>query len=345
MKLYRTDMTLTDANRPIRLRLGFGKKLLENVLLIQHVSGVETICGGIEYCLECVSMQAGLALKQFIAMPAEIQFVTDSGNLRLVCGIIVTAMEGRSDGGLATYRLVVRDAFSLLDQNCNTRVFKNKSEVEITYILLSEWRQANPVSARAFQYDLNGLKDYPQRPFTMQYNESTGAFLRRLWGRRGLAWFVRSGSASPGTGGDGVTPVHTLVLFDDASRLVKNAAGEVRFHRDNATESRDTITAWHGIRTLTPGLVHRSSWDDIPARAFDSEASGINDQGEFGKLVAASLDDYLVDAARTGNDGIDLRRTRRGAHAAPPIRCQMLPGRRQRSQYACRRVEHHHWPS
>lgn len=305
MKFYRPDSTLTDANRPIRLRLAYAKPLLQNCLLIQHVSGVETICGGIEYSLLCVSTQAGLALKQFIAMPAEIQFVTDAGALRLVCGVIVAAMEGQSDGGLATYRLVVRDAFSMLDQTCNTRVFRGENEVEITHILLKEWRLANPVASRAFEYSLNGLKEYPSRAFTMQYNESTAAFLRRLWKRRGIGWFIRPGAAHPHTNGDDITPVHTLVLFDNVALLNKNASSEVRFHRDSATEERDTITAWHGIRTLTPGIIHRSSWDYVSAGVWSTEESSINDQGTLGKQCAASIDDYLAEAPHTGHNGAD----------------------------------------
>ncbi|WP_332878812.1 type VI secretion system Vgr family protein [Massilia sp. S19_KUP03_FR1] len=297
--------TLTDANRPIRLRFAFGRPVLENLLLVQHVSGVETMFGGIDYSLLCVSTRAGLALKQFIAAPVAVDFVTDSGKLRSVCGIVVAAMEGQSDGGLASYRLVVRDAFSMLDQTCNTRVFRGHNELEITHILLKEWRLANPVAARAFSYTMNGLKDYPARAFTMQYNESTGAFLRRLWKRRGIAWFIRSGSGMPGH--DGTTPAHTLVLFDNATRLPQNAAGTVRFHRDSATESHDTITAWHGIRTLTPGSVTRRAWDYIPAATYSSEDINVNDQGVLGKQFAASLDDYLIDAPHTGRDGFDYR--------------------------------------
>lgn len=308
MKLYRTPSTLTDANRPIRLRMAYAEPLLQDRLLIQHVSGVETMCGGIEYSLLCVSTTAGLALKQFIATPAEIQFVTDGGALRLVCGIVVAAMEGQSDGGLASYRLVVRDAFSLLDQTCNTRVFLNENEVEITHIVLKEWRLANPVAGRAFEYRLEGLKNYPRRPFTMQYNESTAAFLRRLWKRRGICWFIRPGAAWPASGGDGITPVHTLVLCDNTTNLEQNAAGEVRFHRDSATEQRDTITAWHGIRTLTPGIVHQSSWDITHAGSFKDEDTGINDQGTLGKECAASLDDYLVDAPFPIPDGEDHKK-------------------------------------
>jgi type VI secretion system secreted protein VgrG len=207
-------------NRPIRLRLSARNGVADDVLLVKHVSGVETICGGIDYSLLCISTRAGLQLKQFIANPVEVQFVTDSRGLRSVCGIVAGAAEGQSDGGLATYQLVIRDAFSLLDKTCNTRVFRNMSEVDITHILLKEWRAANPVAARAFDYDLSNLKSYPPREFTMQYNESTAAFLRRLWKRRGIAWFVQPG-ASTDVGSDD-TPVHTLMLFDDAMALKQN---------------------------------------------------------------------------------------------------------------------------
>ena len=110
---YLSDLSgLTEANRPIRLRLSTAKGVVDDLLLVKHVSGVETICGGIEYSLLCVSSQGGMQLKQFIANPVEIQFVTDSGALRSVCGIVGAAIEGHGDGGLATYQLIVRDAFS-----------------------------------------------------------------------------------------------------------------------------------------------------------------------------------------------------------------------------------------
>lgn len=214
---------LTEANRPIRLRLSNIDGVVDDKLLVKHVSGIETICGGIEYSLLCVSTQAGMPLKQFMANPAELQFVTDSGSLRSVCGIVGGVIEGQGDGGLATYQLIVRDAFSLFEKTCNTRVFRNASEVDITNIMLREWREANPVAARAFNFDLGYLKSYPAREFTMQYNESNAAFLRRLWKRRGIAWFVQPGPATERGTDD--TPVHTLVLFDDCMSLKENAAG------------------------------------------------------------------------------------------------------------------------
>jgi uncharacterized protein involved in type VI secretion and phage assembly len=74
----------------------------EDVLLPQRISGSEAICGGLEYRILCVATEAQLPLKQFIAVPAELQIVTDRGQLRTVCGIVAEACAGQSDGGLAT---------------------------------------------------------------------------------------------------------------------------------------------------------------------------------------------------------------------------------------------------
>ena len=49
-------------------------------------------------------------------MPVELQFVTDRGDLRAVCGIVAQAAAGQSDGGLASYELVVRDGLCCINQ-------------------------------------------------------------------------------------------------------------------------------------------------------------------------------------------------------------------------------------
>jgi type VI secretion system secreted protein VgrG len=297
---------LSESNRPIRLRLSHEQRVLDDVLLVQRASGTETICGGIEYQLQCVSTDAHLPLKEFIALPIELQFVTDRGALRSVCGIVAQALAGQSDGGLATYQLVVRDALALMEQRTNTRVFRNASEVDITEVMLAEWR-GNPVLARAFEVDLSQVTGkYPVREFTMQHNESDAHFLRRLWKRRGLSWFIRPGKASEAGSND--TPAHTLVLFDDASTLTQNAAGTVRYHRDDGTEGRDSITAWSPVRTLRPGSVARHSWDYAQAGLMASSGQARSQQGTLGDQFAASLEDYLIDMPHAGDTGDDYRR-------------------------------------
>ncbi|PFH11015.1 type VI secretion system secreted protein VgrG [Collimonas sp. PA-H2] len=295
---------LTEANRPIRLRLSQEKGVVDDALLVKHVRGVERICGGIEYHLLCVSTQANLPTKQFMAMPVELQFVTDSGGMRSVCGIVDGVVAGEADGGLASYQLIVRDALAIMEKSCNTRIFRNKSEIEITEIMLGDWRQKNPVLARAFDYELSNLKgNYPQREFTLQRNESDASFLRRLWKRRGLSWFFRPGQSS--AAGSDKTPGHTLVLFDDSWSLKQNSAKSVRYHRDDGTEQRDCITAWHKLRNLTTSNVTRQSWDYKTARMSSANLLGTNDQGVLGNRFANALNDTLLEAPHIGDSAAD----------------------------------------
>ncbi|KQV51757.1 type VI secretion system Vgr family protein [Massilia sp. Root335] len=290
--------------RPIRLRLSHAKHVLDNVLMIKRVTGTETMCGGVDYRLLCVSTHADLQLKEFIALPAEIQFVTDRGDLHAVCGIVAQAAAGQSDGGLATYELVMRDALALMAHRINTRVFRNMNELEITEVILNEWRQTNPVLAKAFDVDWSHVSgSYPKREFTMQHNESDADFLRRLWKRRGIAWFMRAGQSSQPRE-TGVSS-HFLVLCDDAYTLPQNVAGTVRYHRDDGTEERDTITAWSPVRRLKPGKATRHSWDCMQGRPMTSYASSCVAQGGTGNRFAAGLDDYLVDVPHAGDSDGD----------------------------------------
>jgi type VI secretion system secreted protein VgrG len=298
---------VSEAKRPIRLRLSQEQRVINDVLLVKRVVGSESVCGGLEYRLLCVSTRADLPLKSFIAMPIELQFVTDRGDIRAVCGIVSQAAAGQNDGGLASYELLVRDALALIEHRSNTRVFRNLNELDITEIILNEWRQTNPVMAAAFDVDWSHvIGSYPAREFTMQHNESDADFLRRLWKRRGIAWSMRPGRTGAPQGRD--MPSHALVLFDDAFTLPQNAAGTVRFHRDDGTEKTDTITSWSPVRMLKPGSVTRQSWDYLQGRPMFSNAPAHMNQGSSGNRFAVSLDDYLIDVPHAGKDSDDYRK-------------------------------------
>lgn len=297
---------LTQANRPIRLLLRSQGVVLDDVLLVKHVIGKESLHGGIDYQLLCLSTQAALPLKTFIALAAELQFVTDRGQLRSVCGIVARAHAGQSDGGLATYQLVVRDALFLMERRINTRIFRNMSEIDIIEALAREWRSRNPILAASFEIDLDGIKQtYAAREFTMQYNESDAAFVRRLCKRRGISWFIRPGRQA--VSGSNVAPVHVLVLFDSSLSLARNAAGTVRFHRDAATEARDGIVNWSAMRTLVSGSVSRQSWDYRQGRMILAQSPTIGKQGSAGDRLAQLLEDHRIDVPHVADNNVDYR--------------------------------------
>ena len=299
---------LVTTNRPLRLRLDLPGGVNDDMLLPQRVFGTEALCGGIEYRVLCVSSSVSLPLKQMIAVPAALDFVTDQGELRSVCGIVTEASSGDSDGGLASYQLVIRDALAILEKRTNTRVFRNLNEVEIVRRILNEWRQKSAILGTCFSHEADeafAQREYPAREFTMQHNESDAAFIRRLLKRRGIGWYIRSGRE----GTDDELPTHALVLYNNADSLRRNAAGTVRYHRDGATEERDAITSWSAVRTLQPGVVTRHSWDYRNPLGRDfmmmDAASGVN-QGVSGNELAASLDDYQILMPHAGDDNEDL---------------------------------------
>ena len=299
---------LVTSNRPLRLRLDLPGGVNDDMLLPQRVFGTEALCGGIEYRVLCVSSSASLPLKQMIAVPAALDFVTDQGELRSVCGIVTEASSGDSDGGLASYQLVIRDALAILEKRTNTRVFRNLNEVEIVRRILNEWRQKSAILGTCFSHEADeafAQREYPAREFTMQHNESDAAFIRRLLKRRGIGWYIRSGRE----GTDDELPTHALVLFNNADRLRRNAAGTVRYHRDGATEERDAITSWSAVRTLQPGVVTRHSWNYRNPLGRDfmmMDAASNASHGVHGNELAASLDDYQILSPHAGDDNEDL---------------------------------------
>jgi type VI secretion system secreted protein VgrG len=306
---------LSAANRPLRLRLMLPSGLRDDLLLPQRLVGHEAICGGFEHHVLCVADSAMLPLKDFIGVPAELQIVTDEGALRSICGLVAEASSGESDGALATYQLVITDALALLERRINTRVFRDMNELDIVTLLADEWRQRMGPLGAAFEIECDALlvsRQHPRRAFTMQHNESDAAFIRRLMKRRGIAWYFRPGHANldlPPNLLRPATPVHTLVLFDDPMRLPESVAGEVRYHRDNPTEERDTVTGWCAVRTLQSGSAMRHSWDyRSPAgRDFMTAANDVQaDQGVYGDRLAARLGAYFVDAPHVGDDPKDF---------------------------------------
>ncbi|MFW1737718.1 phage late control D family protein, partial [Acinetobacter sp. ULE_I080] len=71
----------------------------------------------------------------------------------------------------------------------NSRVFMNKSVVDVIQTVFQEWVQRSPLFASSLTLDKNGLsKDYDVRPFIMQASESDFDFLTRLMRSEGINW-------------------------------------------------------------------------------------------------------------------------------------------------------------
>lgn len=307
---------LSSNTRLIRLKLFHPNRKTDNILLPQFVTGKESVCGGFEYQVNCVSTSYSLPLKEFIGLPANLEFVSDVGNLRVISGLITQASSGECDGAISSYQLVIRDAMSIMEQRINTRVFRKLSWPQIVNVVLKEWTQINQGLLGTFDCEFASgfqLEKYPEREQTIQFNESDAAFLRRLLARAGIAWFFRPGRNRVWQDDHAteLTAAHTLVLFDEQSQLEQNAAGIVRYHRDDATEQRDTVTRWSAVRKLQAGSVSVFSWDYKRPEGtpwMSVEVPGKANQGQSGNQLARGLQEFLVESPHVSADDDDLNR-------------------------------------
>ena len=121
------EKSLSTSNRPVRLKLFHRNNALDDILLPQFVRGTESICDGFEYHIHCVATSFNLSLKEFIGLPASLEFVTDRGQIRTISGLVTEACSGECDGAIASYRLVIRDTLAIMEQRVNTRVFRRLS--------------------------------------------------------------------------------------------------------------------------------------------------------------------------------------------------------------------------
>jgi len=271
------------------IHVQFSNELLNHQVFLQRIEGQHQLNGGIEAELICLSTNAQIALKQFIGVQVAVDQITDSGQLFRTTGIVTEASYGQSDGALTLYKLTLKDATNLWHKRRNSRVFMNKSIVEITEVLFKEWQEKSPLFATSLSLDLSGLsQSYDTRPFIMQHNESDYDFLTRLWRSEGVSWLVdESELFVPHF----TAPVQAqkLRLIDDNNQYQALARRSIRYHRSSATEYQDSITGFVAVRSLQPTAVHVQRWQPDALAQEEGAGSVITTHTHSDNFDSASL--------------------------------------------------------
>lgn len=327
------DPLLSQRKRAIRLTLGTGHAELKSRLLPQRADIKESLLGGVDGCISCVSTAIGIPLEALVGVPASVQLATDTGGLHAINGIVVDAREGECDGSLATYQLFIQDGLSLMERRLNTRVFRAMSVLDVVHMLVDEWRQRSAVLAGAFYLDcsaVDGAK-LPAREQTIQFDESDSSFIRRLCRREGIGWFIRAGGSEQSHAVDAVDTSHTLVLYDNANKLKRSAIGVIPYRPDATIGERDAVTLLCSVRQLVPGSIRRFSWDYKRAKVDRVTGPTRVDQGQAGNDLAELLIDSRIDAPHIADSWADYDRiglARVESHGARAVRFDGASGNR-----------------
>uniref|UniRef100_UPI00047E85C5 type VI secretion system Vgr family protein n=1 Tax=Azovibrio restrictus TaxID=146938 RepID=UPI00047E85C5 len=295
----------SQANRLLKLSFAADAGLADDTLLPFELQGWEHCSEGYAYALDCLAADAHLELKQFIGVPAQLSLRTDDGQERALCGLVTEARQEGSNGGFARYRLILRDPLAVLALRHNSRVFQDLSVREFVAQILREHQEANPVLQACFELDDRCTGKHPPQSWVTQYNESDTHFIQRWLAQEGISWFCRHGDG----GRPGQAPRITLVLFDDPqAAFTDSTAPQVRFHRNDGSETEDGISEWFASRELQPGSTFRASYDYKPVQVQDQEDQVSLVQGKYGDSLAATLEDYHYDTSHAANDPGDYDR-------------------------------------
>ena len=252
------QLGLTAQKRAIHIQ--FSNSDLNNKVFLQRVDGTHQLNDGVHLQLICLATDATIPLKQFIGSLVAIDIVTDQSQLTRTTGIITKADAGASDGSLTIYRLTVEDPTALFKHRRNSRVFMNKSVLDVVDILFKEWQEKSPLLASSLTLDKSGLsRSYDVRPFIMQSNETDFDFIKRLLASEGVTTLIDEAQHTVLRSAEQIKP-QKLRLIDDNAQFQALDRRNIRFHRSSATERQDSIIAFTGLRSLQPTAVHVQRW-------------------------------------------------------------------------------------
>ncbi|MBO1281714.1 MULTISPECIES: type VI secretion system Vgr family protein [Acinetobacter calcoaceticus/baumannii complex] len=258
------------------ISIQFSNAELNSQIMLQRIDGYHGINDGLSAELICLSTNPYIELKQFIGCQVAVDQVTDSGQLFRTTGIITGASQGQSDGAFSLYRLTMQDATSLWHKRRNSRVFMNKSVVDIIEVIFKEWQSKSPLFASSLQLDTSGLtKTYDVRPFSMQSNESDYAYLTRIMREESINWLVDEASYLVVSNSQSIE-AQKLRLIDDNAQFQSLERRTIRYHRSNATEQYDSITSFIAQRQLQPTAIHVQRWQADSLSQEDASGSVVS---------------------------------------------------------------------
>ncbi|WP_417328711.1 type VI secretion system Vgr family protein [Halomonas cupida] len=269
---------LSQHERLLRLQLGSAD------FIPHRLVGKERISRPFAYTLDCISQNGDIELKTLMAQPAELAIRQADGNYRQLSGLVESAAMLGEDGGVYYYQITLVPWLAMLKLGHDSRIFQDRNVVEILEDVFGQHAIAMGENTARWRFDLR--RDYPARSYCVQYRESDFNFVNRLMEQEGLFYyFEHAGNNGDDEGSQGSVDGHRLVITDDVETCLAVAPQTIRFHRQDATETEDSITQWSGVRQQQPTRVSLATFDyKQPGLEKRSGLETVRDQGNLPEM-------------------------------------------------------------
>jgi len=225
--------------------LKFSSPLGADVLLAESFYGTEGISQLFAFQVELLAQRTTvISTKQIVGKKVTLDIqVDDAGSVRNLNGIVNSFEFCGGDEEFNIYRAYIVPRLWLLTKNMNTRVFQNKTAIDVIKAVLSPYTITLADKTQA---------TYKELEYCTQYRETDFAFISRLMEQHGIFYYFAH------TEND-----HTLTLQDNSQQLPAcNTQSSFRYapeHGDNEGFYDFVIRAFTSRSTLVTGKT--SLWD------------------------------------------------------------------------------------
>ena len=254
-------------------------------LLVESWVGREALSSLYEWQIFCLGTDAGIELKTLIAKQVILRTRLADGTQAARSGWVAHIAQLGSDGGLARYRLTVVPWLWLATRRRSSRVFQDKSVLEIVeHVFRADGARANWWIAPEVEGFLARARP---RSYCCQYRESDYDFISRLLAEEGIGFYFEEVDEA----GNGASR-QRLVLFADSTAFAddRSAAGHgIRFHRASGAEQSDSIQAFGSERRLQAATTAIASWDYKAKRVL---AAALPTAHRYGGENAPRIESY-----------------------------------------------------
>lgn len=282
-KLSGLSVALPSQNaRLLQMQLPEGSDAPE--LVVECFDGHEGLNTLFAFDISTLCVDASFAPASLIGQELTLRLMQADGSFRAWHGVLQGCDALGGDGGLARHQLYLRPWVSALALRRDSHVWGMQTLPDILADIFADYPYAH--------FAIQAQRDWKAYPTRVQHHESDLDFVLRLLADEGLSYRFEHQQDGEGGEGSNSSPnssqrppsLHKLLIFDEQTAFPAYPLTPIRFHRVDATESRDSITRIQAMRQAVPHIATVSSWDHARLHAPSAQLRSALELGQLPPL-------------------------------------------------------------
>ncbi len=233
------------------------------VMLCNGLEAYESLSRDFQFNVEVLSDDARIVLKDVLGKLVTVELVREDGSLRYFNGHVFEFRLAGTDGGIATYQMVLKPWTAYLRLRKNNRMFHLKTVMQQTRLIFGEYK----VNA----WDALVKSGDPAMTDAAQFDESDHNYLHRRWEALGWHYWYEHTEAG-----------HKLILHFDstAAKPIDGPSPAIPWQAAAGSREDDAHATWTPVRRIMPSHFAATSFDLKNPHPLQADVPTLNQQGD-----------------------------------------------------------------